>query len=357
MEGGAAIAKSMSQSIRSDHIACDALVLRACSLAGVEEFDSYEASQLPKSAWKGFRLKVFFQLYKTLSSRKPEVVVTHRYKEFIYTLILVHLLKIPKLIAVFHGERDFESRARRTLVKMLLDSRCTLVAVSPSVKNYLVSSIGVTNPSAIRVVNNGVDFEKIEAGALNKTESRDFFKIPQDAVVFGSVGRLVKTKGTEILVKAFIKVAAEVPNSFLLLMGEGEDREKLELLLKENSIERRVYMPGNIANAFRYMQAIDYFVFPSIREGFGLALVEATAARIPVIASDIEVFKNMVVDKKYLVPVSKTSALSEAMIAINQESPERKQAMVDEQYNFCYRHYSSVDADKNYRELLLEALG
>lgn len=357
MEGGANIPKSMSQSIRSDKIACDALVLRASNLAGVEAFDSYEASQLPKDAWKGIRLKIFAQLYKTLRARKPDVVVTHRYKEFIYALILVRWLKIPKMVSFFHGERDFESKMRRTLTRILLDSRCTLVAVSPSVKNYITDSIGSAHTNTIKVVNNSVDFEKIKTGALSKKESRKFLALPQDAIVFGSVGRLVKTKGTETLVRAFIEVAAAIPNSLLLLMGEGEDREKLELLIKEHNLESRVFMPGKIPEAFRYMQAIDYFVFPSIREGFGLALVEAMAARIPVIASEIDVFKNMMVDKKYLVPVLNTKALSKAMVSISQESNDCLTTMVNAQYDFCYQHYSSVDAEKNYRELLLGVLG
>jgi GalNAc-alpha-(1->4)-GalNAc-alpha-(1->3)-diNAcBac-PP-undecaprenol alpha-1,4-N-acetyl-D-galactosaminyltransferase len=101
-----------------------------------------------------------------------------------------------------------------------------------------------------------------------------------------SMGRLVPSKGFDLLIRSFHIASQDNPDWILLILGEGEDRERLERITKEIGIGDRVFMPGRVRNTHDYLKSSKIFVLSSKHEGFPNALIEAMSLGMPVISTD-----------------------------------------------------------------------
>ncbi|NYE03854.1 glycosyltransferase involved in cell wall biosynthesis [Bacillus niacini] len=162
----------------------------------------------------------------------------------------------------------------------------------------------------------GLDLDKFDYLKKEKfnSEIRKKYKIPSDAVVIGFLGRVGKEKGFDELITAFISIKEKYKNVKLLFVGPNEKPKTVSPnLLKwfENSSD--VIKIGWTDQTEKYLSAMDMFVFPSYREGFGNVVIEAEAMAIPVIATDIPGPQNGLVDgvTGYLVPKQTVNPLIE----------------------------------------------
>lgn len=157
--------------------------------------------------------------------------------------------------------------------------------VSENMKHKVMQ--GRTPEDRIRVIHTGIDLANIDAGGSRK-DSRAALGIADGDFVAGTVSRLFKEKGHKHLLNAAAQLLPRHPQLRLLIVGTGDERVNLEAQAKDLGISERVTFTGfyiDIAGAFR---AMDVFVQPSIdAEGFPTAVLEAQAAGLPVIASDI----------------------------------------------------------------------
>jgi glycosyltransferase involved in cell wall biosynthesis len=123
---------------------------------------------------------------------------------------------------------------------------------------------------------------------VDVVEVRSEFNLPADAFVVGHVGRFDVQKNHQFLLKIFALVASKEPQAYLLLVGEGSLREKIEQQALEIGIADRVIFTGSRPDVPRLMQgAMDVFLFPSLCEGLSLVLIEAQTAGLPCIFSDV----------------------------------------------------------------------
>jgi glycosyltransferase involved in cell wall biosynthesis len=124
--------------------------------------------------------------------------------------------------------------------------------------------------------------------SLTREQARIRLGLPEkDAFVYGTVGRLVETKGQRILLEAFAKVYEKYPESWLILAGKGRLESELRSLAVQLNIHERVLFLGYRTDIPAVLRACDVFVLPSIAEGLPGALLEAMATGIPVIASRV----------------------------------------------------------------------
>uniref|UniRef100_A0A7C3YMN8 Glycosyltransferase family 1 protein n=1 Tax=Geoglobus ahangari TaxID=113653 RepID=A0A7C3YMN8_9EURY len=145
------------------------------------------------------------------------------------------------------------------------------IAVSEKTKKEL-ERMGVKN---VRVIPNGIDFKKIDSIKPSEEESDIIF-----------VGRLIKDKNVDILIKAISIVKTEMPDVRCLIVGDGPEREKLTMLVKKLELEKNIKFTGfleNYENVIGLMKSSKVFVLPSTREGFGIVALEANACGLPVI--------------------------------------------------------------------------
>lgn len=133
-------------------------------------------------------------------------------------------------------------------------------------------------------------YNGVEEIILNEVlEHQQLLEIKSRFNIVGNIALLVKRKGLDQLVHSLTLDT----NRFLILVGEGPERKNLESLAQQLGVADRLIITGFKANARDYLPYMDVFVMPSHSEGFGLALVEAVAAQIPVVASRIPSFQEM----------------------------------------------------------------
>jgi len=157
-----------------------------------------------------------------------------------------------------------------------------IIAISQGVADDIVANTGVS-PDKVHVAPNPVVTTELET-AGERAPSHSWFDDPEAAVIT-AVGRLTAQKDFPTLLRAFARMVTE-PRARLLILGEGEDRAKLEALADRLAIRDRLDMPGFVLNPHAFVGHSDVFVLSSAWEGFGNVLVEALALGVPVVATD-----------------------------------------------------------------------
>jgi len=153
----------------------------------------------------------------------------------------------------------------------------------------------------------------VESGSREKL--RKELDLKEDDLLIGNIGHLVEHKGHRYLIEAMSLVVKRIPQSFLFIAGDGVLREKLERLIAELGLRRRVFLGGVRDDIPDILQAIDLYVQSSIMEGLGTSILDAMAARKPVVATRAGGIPEMIRDgiDGRLVPPADPIALAEAI--------------------------------------------
>lgn len=223
-----------------------------------------------------------------------DVVHTHLYRACLYGRIAARLAGVRAVVATEHsiGDTRLEGRPLTAGVRALYLAgerlgRAT-VAVSPAVAGRL-RRWGVP-ASRIHVIPNGIDASRFAYDEARRKEARAYHGLPEDAYVIGGVGRLAPGKRFDLLVRALARMPGDVR---LLLVGGGPEEEALRRLARGLGVADRLvltgerpYLPGpgdDAPGVVALLSAMDVLASPSAEEAFGLAVVEALAAGLPVL--------------------------------------------------------------------------
>ena len=265
--------------------------------------------ELPRlRTWLGQQLDAF----------RPDVVHVHLFHAAALVASLPRRPGRRLLLTHHHGDTYTYGRHRAQLaVDRLLPRRFDMVAaVSGSVADFLVEDFGVP-ARRVRVV-------------LNGWEGDPRRHVPEpDALRVVSVGNLRPAKGHLVLVDAFAEVARRAPAARLALVGDGPLRQEVEARVQALGLSGRVQLKGPVDDVWPELAAADIFVMPSHREPLGIAVLEAMAAGLPVVASRVGGLPELVEAgvNGELVPPGDPLALASAVLAL--EPAERRAAMGD----------------------------
>ena len=234
---------------------------------------------------------IAYRLAKALRKIRPDVVHTHKYKDSFIGTLVARSLGIPYVVRIVHGLPEpfmglrnakmvAYTAADRLMTDWLVDR---VVAVSSDIEKVL---IGLYGSNRVSCIHNGIDLE-----AVRVTTSREAFRrkwqIPEDAVVIGTVGRLVPVKGHAILLEATRILQASIGNVALVLVGDGPLRKDLEANAKRLGLEKSVIFAGQQDQSYDFMNMMDVFVLPSLHEGIPMVVLEALALQRPVVATRV----------------------------------------------------------------------
>ena len=142
----------------------------------------------------------------------------------------------------------------------------------------------------------GVDLERIKNCVVNKEEYKESLGIPKDSLLLLSIGELIERKNHQVIIKALGKLQNK--NLYYAICGKGPLREQLENLAKKNGVERNVIFLGFRKDIPELCNAADISAFPSRIEGLGLAGIEAMAAGVPLVSSNVHGILDYVIDGK-----------------------------------------------------------
>ncbi|MBD3183894.1 glycosyltransferase [Candidatus Poribacteria bacterium] len=217
------------------------------------------------------------------------------------------------------------------------------IAVSKAVKNAFLNT-GYPD-SKIEIIYNGINTKTF----LPVKKCRDIFSelgIKSDYKLIGQVSYLCKSKGQHILIKAMGSVIRKNPNVVLMFVGEdlqqgGRYRRELEKMAKNMGILGNVIFTGYRSDIPDIMNSLDFFILPSYGEAFPITILEAMAAKKPVITTPVGGNTELVIDKEtgIIVPVGDYNKLSEAILYLL-ENPEKVAFMGQNGYERVKKHFS-----------------
>lgn len=199
-----------------------------------------------------------------------------------------------------------------------------MIGVSPAVVDYLVNTIHLPERK-VTLVNNGVA-EKPPAQPEDVARVRASFDLPADACVIGTVGRLFDgPKRVSDLIRAMPRIVGERPDAVLLVVGTGPDETALRALARDLGVADRIRFAGYQSDPQPFYQAMDVFALASAHEAFGLVLVEAMFAALPVVATRVGGIPGIVEELHtgYLVERYQPDALARAILTLAHDETTR----------------------------------
>lgn len=211
------------------------------------------------------------EMRKHFRAQKADIVHTHLSTSSVNGTLAARLARVP-CVSTVHGMSG-------KLSYVFADH---MIGVSQGVCDHLVQQ-GVARDK-VTAVYNGVQLPK---NHLSKLESREKFGIPSEALVIGTVARLTAMKGLDFSLTAFQTIAQQVPHAHYVLVGDGDDRARYEQMVKELGIAERVHFLGYQDPVFDPLAAMDLFLFPSLKEAMGIAVVEAMSLGMPVVSTNV----------------------------------------------------------------------
>lgn len=176
--------------------------------------------------------------------------------------------------------------------------------------------LGIKNK--IVVIPNGVNMAIFKPMNRKRLREEHGFRLNEKIIVSSS--RLTPKNGLNYLIKATAEVAKTIKNVRLIIIGDGEQKDELQELIKSLNLEKEAQLFGFVppAEVPHYLNLADVFVRPSLDEGFGNSFIEAMACRIPVIGTNVGGIPDIIVDGKngFMVNPADIEGLSEAILKV-----------------------------------------
>lgn len=252
---------------------------------------------------RGFSLKAMGRLFRLLDEFGPDVVHTHLYA-CVYTAPWPVLRRKPWL-HTFHLPPELENRRmiRRILSKALIKVRgMAPVAISHENQKFICRYFKIPK-DWVHLVYNPVEVEKFAHARGSSGNSFTFI----------TAGRLSSQKNQPMMLRAFAGFLQSGHDARLVLLGKGELEAELRKLARELCIEDRVDFAGFVENVQDHLVNADVFLLSSDYEALPLAVLEAMAAGLPVIATDVGGLRDIVTDNGILLPSGDQEAMTDAM--------------------------------------------
>jgi len=254
------------------------------------------------------------QAWKVVREHSVTIVQSHGYKPAFLAWCLSHLTGVP-WVAFSHGytSENFRIALYNRLDRWLMRRADRVVVVSEAMARFFQDAR--VSGERIRVIRNAIDPNDYQLGKEGGEFRRDWGAGPGHLLV-GVIGRLSPEKGHALFVRSFREVAQVVPAARAVIVGEGQELERLRSAVKTAGLESRVKFAGHHTEISAIYSALDLVVIPSLSEGLPNVLLEAMLHRKAVVATRVggipEVMQGGL--SKLLVRPGDASELAEAMI-------------------------------------------
>lgn len=254
-----------------------------------------------------------YKMISAIQKTKPDIVHGH-IGGVGFAAMWAKIFRKPLVITAHtKPEKAFTPKVEKQVRAALKAGKSKLVAVSEDNTNKLRKYFDL-NEELCDCVNNGIDLDR-----FNRKEHDGFTLI--------HVGRQDENKNQAALIRCFARLHEKDPNTKLLLLGDGDQHQKLIALAEELKVANAVTFTGNVPNTEDYYAVSDLYVQCSHREAMPLSVLEAMATGLPIVSTDVGGLSDVVQDNGILVPDNDEEALYQAIEQIYKQSPEETQKM------------------------------
>lgn len=309
-----------------------------------------------------FGIRAFFDMYKIFKAEKFDLIQYSTPNASLYASLAGWFAKVPVRLycqwgMVYVGFQGIKRKIFKSIEKLV----CTLSTfIEPDSKSNVEFSVSeklysrkkssvIWNGSAC-----GVDIKKFDVSKkqIYRNEIRNKYNLTDNDFLFGFVGRITRDKGVNELLTAFKEISKTNKNAYLMFVGRDETDETVNQELYEwAKSSKNVIFAGYTDVVERYLSAMDIYILPSYREGFGMGVVEAEAIGVPVIVTNIPGPIDAMIENKTGLIVSKKNVdeLRNAMVKIISE-PEILSSFSQE----CVTHIHNNFVQDKFFEYFLE---
>lgn len=303
------------------------------------------------------RLKYFnpisniFETIRILKKENPKIIHSHGYRANIIALIVSRILSVL-VVTTCHGYifTDFKLNLYNRIDLFVIKQFKKVIAVSKSLKEYLIQK-GIINDRIV-VLKNAVDTSQ-QCDRIGETcdRIRQNLSIRENCFVCGYIGRISPEKGLLYLINGFSKLKKNTDKYYLMVIGDGEERENCELLAGELLQQGRIKFLGFQNNVKELLAAMDCIVLPSLTEGTPMVLLEAMSMEVPIIATRVGGVPDIIIhnDNGLLVDSMDSDAIAAAIEKLYSDKELRKKLaknarlLVQDEYDI--QKWSSVLID------------
>lgn len=271
-------------------------------------------------------------VYRLLRQTKPAILHTHMAKAGAIgrTAAMLYNRRAAagdriRLVHTYHGHvlEGYFSPLKTSMFiraeRALAHATDRLIAISPQIRRDLLETYRIGHDGQYAVVPLGFDLRTLAAiSDVDRAEARAALSVPSDAIVVSTVGRLTAIKQHDLFLEAARLMAAAEPRAIFLIVGDGELRGELEAAAHRLGVSDRVRFLGWRRDLETIYGATDVFALTSRNEGTPVALIEAMAAAVPGVSTDVGGVGDVIVDDTVgrRVPDANPAALADAALAI-----------------------------------------
>lgn len=295
---------------------------------GLPEFSEENGFFVHRIAWPKVRfigtVASWAKIYLKIRKLKPDIIHAQSLELSILALISKRILKTPYVVWGQGSDIYLPGRFTRMTSKPIIQNADAVLALTKDMRQKMQ---GIYDRD-ISIVPNGVELERF------KIPPRDKRKDDAKAVIF--VGRLHPLKGVQYLIEAMVIVHQELPDVKLVVVGDGIERAKLEKFAEELNLNGCIQFTGQLPQESipRLMHQAEVFVLPSISEGFGIVNLEAMAAGLPIVATNVGGIPDVIEEgvNGFLINAKNSDEIAGKLLILLQDDGMRKEISVNNKW-------------------------
>ena len=307
------------------------------------ENSNFYSVNLERSPFAATNIKGFKQLSEIINNKKYDLIWTNEPVMGVLTRLAAYKARKKygtKLMYLAHGYHFYEGAPKKNwiaypiekVMSYFCDSMCMI-----NWEDYHFTQKHFPYKPVFHIDGIGLDTQKFKNVQVDKSRKRKDLGFTDDDILLLSVGELQTRKNHEPVIRAVAQI--DNPKVKYIICGRGELEDHFRQLAKDLNIEDRLFLLGHRYDISEILKSVDIFIHPSLREGLGIAVIEAMSAGLPLITSNVQGMKDYVINEQtgYVVP---TFDISEYKKAIEKliVSPDYRKEIGENNINFALKY-------------------
>lgn len=306
-------------------------------------------------------LKTVHILRKYIKTYKPDIVYAHSSKAGALTRIANIGLR-NKCLYNPHGWA-FNMRCSKvktimyTFIEKILAVFCNQIICISNAEKQSALNKKICSEKKLKVILNGIDIEEHKKMKEENLVTREMVGIPQKAYVIGMVGRITNQKAPDIFIRVAKKIKDNIPDTYFIIVGDGEQRNEVECFAKKYGFYDSVMITGWVHNPMSYVNLFDVALLLSRWEGFGLVLPEYMLARKPIVATSVDAIPDIITNYENGI-LTKVDEIDSVCNAVEElyKNPGLREKIIRNGYEVVHRKFDARRVAKEHEVVFTELM-